>query len=516
MARPIFQSSHHLVLLAVLVLATLSINLGRIPLFDEDEGAYAEVTQEMLRSGDLITPRLEGKAFFHKPPLFYWTQAASVALLGPTEVAFRLPSVLASIAWALLLFLFVRRYLNQLVAGFSVLFLVTAVQTGLITRAAIPDALLNLFIAVTMFAIYAHSQNPRRAYILVAFMGMALGFLTKGPVAILIPLAVSFLFFLWQKKMRAWWRGVCDPLGWLLLLAIAMPWYLALYHNYGWKFIQEIFLVHNVGRFRSAMESHSGPIFYYIPVILLGLMPFTTLLVKGVSGIRQHLSTPLGRFLWLWFGFVFVFFSLAGTKLHHYVVYGYVPLLIIMGQAVDQLKRPWLLALPAFLFVLFFFFFQDVARWAWPRIDDAFAQLVVKGAVDEFGLAYRLIMAAALVAVIIVAVFPRWSMALRTTMLGCIFMVLLSGYLIPKVAQIMQMPIKRAALMAKSLDQDVVMWQADYPSFSVYLGKSVLLRRPQPGDLVVTKVTKLDKIDHHFNILYQQHGIVLARILAGS
>ena len=155
-----------------------------------------------------------------------------------------------------------------------------------------------------------------------------------------------------------------------------------------------------------------------------------------------------------------------------------------------------------------------MARWAWPRIDDAFAQLVVKGAVVEFGMAYRLIMAAALMVVVIVAVFPRWSIALRTTMLGCLFMVLLSGYLIPKVAQIMQLPVKRAALMAKSLGQDVVMWQADYPSFSVYLGRPVLMRIPKAGDLVITKANKLDKIEH-YDILYQEHGIVLTRILAG-
>jgi 4-amino-4-deoxy-L-arabinose transferase-like glycosyltransferase len=514
MAQPIFQNPRQLLLLAVLVCTALFINLGNIPLFDEDEGAYAEVTQEMLRSGDLITPRLEGKPFFHKPPMTYWTQAVSVSVLGPSEFAFRLPSVIASMAWAALLFMFVRRYLDQRVAGFSVLFLATAVQTGLITRAAIPDALLNLFITITLFAIYAYSQNPRRAFILTAFIGMALGFLTKGPVAVLIALVVSFLFFLWQKDLRTWWRGVCHPLGWLLFLCIALPWYLALYHSHGWQFIKEIFLVHNVGRFRSAMESHSGPIIYYIPVILLGLMPFTTVLLKGISAVRQHLSTPLGRFLWLWFGFVFVFFSLAGTKLHHYVVYGYVPLLIFMGQAVDRLKRPWLLALPAFLFLLFFFFFQDVAHWAWPHIDDAFAQVVIKGALDEFGTAHRLVMAAALLTVMIVAVVPRWSIALRTIFLGCLFMGLFSGYLIPKVASIIQLPVKKAALVAKPLGQDVVMWQVSYPSFSVYLGKPVLKRIPHPGDLVITKINKLDKIKHH-DILFQEHGIVLTRILDG-
>ncbi len=514
MAEHTFRSGLGLLLLAVFVSAALFVNLGTIPLFDEDEGAYAEVTREMLASGDLITPRLEGRPFFHKPPVMYWAQAASVAAFGSSEFAFRLPSVMASLAWAALLFLFVRRYLDQRIAIFSVFFLATAVQLGLITRAAIPDAMLNLFITMTMFAIYAHGRDPKRVYILTAYIGMALGFLTKGPVAVLIPVVVSFLFFGWQKDLRTWWRGICHPLGWLLFLAIATPWYLALYHRYGWQFIQEIFMVHNVGRFRSAMESHSGPIIYYIPVILLGLMPFTTLVFKGASDIRRHLSTPLGRFLWLWFGFVFIFFSLAGTKLHHYVVYGYVPLLIFMGQAVDRLKRPWLLALPAFLFLLFFFFFQDAARLAWPHINDGFARMVIKGALDEFGTGHRLVMAAALLAAAVAAFAPGWRMARRTIVLGCLFAGLLSGYLVPKVADIIQLPVKKAALVARPLDRDVVMYQADYPSFSVYLGKPVLRRKPRAGDLIITKTNKIDNIKLH-DILFQEHGIVLATIENG-
>lgn len=512
MVQPLFQNSRHLILLTALVGIALFINLGQIPLFDEDEGAYAEVTQEMLRSGDLVTPRLEGKPFFHKPPITYWTQAICVSLLGPTEFAFRLPSVLASIAWCVLLFMFVRRHMNQRVASFAVLFLAMSVQTGLITRAAIPDALLNLFITTTMFAIYAHSQAPRRIYILTAYVGMALGFLTKGPVAVLIPVVVSFLYFLWQKDLRTWWRGLRDPIGWLLFLVIALPWYLALYHSHGWHFIEEIFLVHNIGRFRSAMESHSGPIFYYIPVILIGLMPFTTLLLQGVSGIRQQLATPMGRFLWLWFGFVLLLFSMAGTKLQHYIVYGYVPLLIFMGQAVDQLKRPWLLVLPAFLILTFFFFFQDVARWAWPHVDDVFAQHVIQGALDEFGSTHRIVMAVALLSVLAVALIPRWTMALRTVILGALFVGVFSGYLIPKFARVLQAPVKKAALMAKPISPDVVMWQMSYPSFSVYFGKAVLKRQPQPGDLVITKASKLETLKRH-EILYQEHGIVLTRII---
>lgn len=512
MNRPLFNRPIGLVVLSLIVTGALFYNLGKIPLFDEDEGAYAEVTLEMLRSGDLVTPRLGGEPFFHKPPMIYWTQAAAVSLFGPNELAFRLPSVLASLAWALLLFGFVRRRMDRETAGFAVLFLIGTVQINVVARGALADAMLNLFITLTMFAVYAYFQQQHKRHIVMAFAGMALGFMTKGPIAILIPLVVSFLFFLVQKNLKAWLRGMAHPLGWLVFLAIALPWYLVLIHRFGWHFVEEIFMVHNVGRFRNGMEGHTGPIFYYIPVILLGMLPFTTVLIRAVSAIKEHLKAPWTRFLWIWFGFVFIFFSIAGTKLQHYIIYGYVPLLILMAHSVGRLKRPWLLVLPAGLCLIPLLLLRQVAAWSLPYIGDDFSRIVVRSALENIGYTHQIILGLCLAAVAALAVIPKWSMPLRIVALGCLFITVTTGHIVPMVADIMQGPVKRAALIAKSRNYDVIMWRMNYPSFHVYYGKPARREKQlSAGDIFITKADKLDQVAP-YDIIYQQHGIVLAEI----
>ena len=512
MNQPLFQKNNRLLLLTAIVLWALFYNLGSVPLFDEDEGAYAEVSLEMLKSGDWITPRLAGQPFFHKPPVIYWTQAASVALLGPSEFAFRLPSVLASLAWALLLFIFVRRRMDQETAGFTVFFLVSTIQLCLITRSALADAFLNLFITLTLFAVFAYFEEQRKRHIITAFAAMGLGFMTKGPIAIVIPLVVSFLFFLSEKSLDRWLRAVCHPMGWAVFFVIALPWYLALIHRFGWHFLQEIFMVHNFGRFRNAMEGHSGPIIYYIPVILIGMLPFTTVLLKAVSLFREQIKSSWMRYLWIWFGFVLVFFSIADTKLQHYIIYGYVPLLIFMANCLNRLKNRWLLALPAVLFLLPVLFLNKIAVWSLPHIADRFAALVVDSAMGELGPRHQMIILLILAGTVTAAAIPRWSIQLRTLVIGCLFIGLTSGHLIPLAGEIMQAPVKTAALLAKAHDYEVIMWQTNYPSFYVYYGKPALRKRKlSPGDIIITKANKMDS-NEAYQIIYRKHGIVLARI----
>ncbi len=511
MKGALFHTLTGRLVLAIIVLTALFYNLSRIPLFDEDEGAYAQVTLEMLKSGDLMVPRLGGEPFFHKPPLIYWTQALSVAFIGPTEFAFRLPSVLASMIWALLLFTFVRRRMDSETAGFTVFFLVSAMQINLVTRGALADAWLNLFITVTLFAIYAYFEKPDKRYILIAFAGAALGFMTKGPIAVLIPLAASLIFFVIQGRFFTWLKAVGHPLGWLVFLVIALPWYLILIHRFGWHFVEEIFMVHNLGRFRNAMEGHSGPLTYYIPVILLGLMPFTSVLIRTLGNLPKHLQSPWTRFLWIWFGFVFVFFSVADTKLQHYIIYGYVPLLILMALSLPQLKRPWLLALPPVLFLLPLLFLQAIARRAAPRIDDEFARIVLQSAMDSLGTPHQMVLGVILAGTLLIALIPRWTMQIRTLVLGCLFIFLTSGHLIPLAADIMQAPVRQAAIMAREKNYDVIMWQMNYPSFHVYYGKAARRKKVlTPGDIIITKADKIEN-PNEFETIFSQHGIILAR-----
>lgn len=497
--------------LVMVVCAALFSQLASIPLFDEDEGAYAEVSREMVESGNWVVPTLEGKPFFHKPPMIYWTQALCIQLFGVNEFALRLPSALASLAWAVMLFFFVRRFSDAQSAWFAVFFLISALQTSIITKAAIADALLNLFVTMTMLAIYLHYHTGKRGWLLLAYAGIALGFMTKGPIAVAVPVMVSAVFYLLQKGIIPWLKIVFSPLGWLIFLLIATPWYLALIHTFGMDFVGEIFLVHNLGRFQHAMEGHSGPIFYYVPVIIVGLLPYTTIALVAFAHMGRHWRSDLGRYLILWFAFVFILFSLAETKLPHYIIYGYVPLLIFMAQALAHLKRPMALMAPMAIFAVIILFLPNIASWLVPYIDDEFSQIVIKSALNEFGLNHYLILGFVLITVIVVATLKPLGMQLRTAVMGLLFMMTINLYLLPKVADIMQQPVKSAALLAKKNNYEVVMWKMNYPSFNVYLGRPVLRRKPLPGDVVVTKANKLKGIRSH-QIIYRKHGIVLTRI----
>lgn len=498
--------------LAAIVVFSLFAGLGSVPLFDEDEGAYSEVTREMLASGDFVTPRLNGETFFHKPPMIYWVQAASVYLFGLNEFALRLPCALASLAWALMLFRFARRNYNGQVAWYAVFFMVTSLQTSIVAKAALADAFLNLFVTLALFHIFDYYREQRRRSVYLTFFYMALGFLSKGPIAILIPLVASGFFFGLKGRWKIWWQAIFNPVGWGALLVIALPWYVALYLQHGPGFIDEIFFTHNVARFQSAFEGHSGSIFYYLPVILLGMLPNTAFLLKACFRLKNLVKDDLNLYLLGWFGFVLIFFSIAGTKLHHYIVYGYIPLFLFMAQVAEDIQHfvnqlIWPVGL-----TLVLFFLPQIAVLVQPYIRDEFAGLVVAGALDNFGWGYRLALGTALLALIVLPFVKALSKMARTALVGAIVLAAVQVFVVPLAGRIMQQPVKEAALIARAQNYQVNMWQMSYHSFSVYRQGLVHKGQPARGDIVITKINKLKDV-RKYTVLYQKHGIVLARII---
>ena len=318
------------------------LGLGSLPLFDLDEGAFAEATREMLASGDFITTYLNGEPRFDKPILIYWLQALAVAVIGVDEWAFRLPSALAACAWMVAVYRFGREFLDETTGLLAALVGMTSAAVVVIGRAATADALLNLWLAVTLLTMYRYHQRPDRRLVLLTYLFMGLGFLTKGPVAVAIPGAVSLLFFASTGHWRAWLRAVLTPPGWLVFLAVAGPWYVMEYLDQGQAFIDGFFLKHNVGRFSDTMESHGGTLYYYLLATPLVVLPWTGLLLAVVPTLRRVLADPLDRFLWIWFGLVFLLFSLSGTQLPHYILYGATPLFLLMARHRARLRSRWL------------------------------------------------------------------------------------------------------------------------------------------------------------------------------
>jgi len=494
------------------ILAGCWFNLGGVPLFDQDEGAFGEATREMVASGNYLATTVNGQPFYDKPILTFWLQAAAVHAFGPREAAVRLPSAIASTLWIVALYLFVRRRYGERTGAAAAFMLATGAQIPIIAKAAIADALLNLFLALTMGSIWLHLESGRRRYARAAAACMALGFLTKGPIAIAIPLGASLAFVLCKKRVGAWTRALADPVAIGLFVAIAAPWYVAEYRVLGPGFVRAFVLKHNIGRLAHPMEGHRGSLFYYIPVVLLGLLPYTVLLLRAAVRVRRWIGDDSLLFGAIWFALVFVFFSVSGTKLPHYVIYGYTPLFLLMALEIPNARSDAILFSPALLLFVAFLFLPEIATLAAPAVKDPFARLLMRESPQEFGHVYRIFFALACAVSIAFMTVRSWDRTVKLAAIGLIATVGLNGFVMPAYARLAQEPIRQAAGLAKERGLDVIIWGVDAPSFLFYSQRLARSGAPGPGDICLMRSTRLERLATPPDILFERHGIVLARL----
>jgi len=495
--------------------------LGAGPLFDVDEGAFAEATREMLASGDWLHTTLNGADRFDKPILVYWLQAASVALLGASEAAVRLPSALCGWAWCLAAAAFARPRFGAAAAMTGATILATCLGVLVIGRAATADALLNVLLVLTMFALWRHLESGARAPLRWAAVWMALGTLAKGPIALLIPAATLALWALLRgaDARRRALAALRDPLAWLLFVAIAAPWYAYALHRHGQAFIDGFLMRHNVGRFTTTLEGHSGGPLYYLIVLPLLFLPWTPLLVRLLRGARSEWSERLGAWLLIWAGFVVVFFSLSGTKLPHYLLYGITPLALLAGVA--------LAAMPT-------------RAWRWTLLATLTATLALLVAAPWLALAlvpgvssplYRALLAgapapawqpaaAAVVVFMLLWAMPIGARPLRLPRLLAMCW-LVAFYAVaaamPWWSEALQGPVARAADAARALRAQeptlrVVQSGLNQPSFAWRYGAAVPHAEPRPGDVVLIRLDR--PLAARTRTLFGERGIALQRVEA--
>ncbi|MFS2027603.1 ArnT family glycosyltransferase [Massilia sp. CT11-137] len=504
------------VLLAAAVWLGLFYNLGAIPLFDVDEGAFGEATREMLVRGDYVSTWLNGQPRFDKPILIYWLQAASVRLFGLDEFALRLPSALAATAWIAAIHTFTRRVVDRDTGRAAAFIAATSAGVVVIGRGAIADALLNLFLALALFDVYRELVDPRPRWRRRAFFWIALGVLTKGPVALLVPAAASLLAFGLQRRMAGWWRAVRDPAGWLILLAVAGPWYALEYAARGDAFLAGFFMRHNVERFLVPLQGHAGSPFFYLPALLLLVLPYTGLLLATLPGMRRLRATPLDTLLWCWFLFVFGFFTLAGTKLTHYLLYGATPLFILMARRRHTLRSRVAALLPALVLGGAVAALPSALRLAAPGARNAYVRDAL-ARTDVLGPAWHAQAVALLASVVLLMLWPGrprtggpWP-RLVAAALACSYAI--GGLLLPAAAELQQGPVKRAALLARHAGWPVRSWRINVPSFSVYRGAvTPATDAPGPGDVILTRSDALDGLPSPVRVLYREGGVLLVRV----
>jgi 4-amino-4-deoxy-L-arabinose transferase-like glycosyltransferase len=492
--------------------------LGAGPLFDVDEGAFAEATREMIASGDWLHTTLNGADRFDKPILVYWLQAASVLAFGENEAAVRLPSGLCAWLWCLGVAHFARPRFGAAAAMAGATVLATSVGVLVIGHAATADALLNVLLVLTLFDLWRRIETGAPAPLRRAAVWMGLGLLAKGPIAVLIPGATLVLYAGFVPNARPRIAAMLrDPVAWLLLVAIAAPWYAYAVHRHGRAFLDGFVMRHNVGRFTTTLEGHSGGPLYYAVVLPLVMLPWTPLLVRVLTDVRATWRAPLGRWLLLWAGFVFTFFSLSGTKLPHYLLYGLTPMALLSGAAlVAPLSRGWRVAQLAALGGTLALLVATpwLALQLAPRVQQPFYRALLSGAPPPPWLPA----AAAIVALLLLAALPvrsrryGWSRMLAMAWLVALYAAVAA---MPWWAEALQGPVARAADAARALrarepSLRVVQAGLNQPSFAWRYGAPVPHRPPVGGDVVLMRVDR--PLPGATETLFSERGIALQRV----
>lgn len=503
-----------LVLLPALWLA-LFAGIGSVPLFDVDEGAFSEASLEMIASGNYAVTTLNGEPRYDKPMLAYWLQAASVKLFGVHEFAFRLPSALAALLWAGLIWRFARRRFGADAADASVLIFAGTLGVALIGRAATADALLNLCLAGIAFSIFDYAEDGRRRDLYLGFLWMGLGVLTKGPIAIALPLLASLIYFISRRRWRDALRAYGSPVGWLILIAIVLPWAYANYRSEGWDFFRGFLLEHNLGRYTDTMEGHGGRLGYYIPVLMLILLPWTALFMRNLSFVKQQFADPYDRWAWVWLATAFVIFSLSATQLPHYILYGCTPILVLMARHRDSLISATRPSVPPLTTLSLFLLLPHLLPLFIARLGER-EQAMLSLAPAGFTTEYHLILGVAIVGILAVAVLrrlPPWPSLACT---GVLYLGAISLAVIPAWGRIQQAPVREAAHLAAALGGPTVVVGLDVPSFSVYRGASTPRRDPQAGELALVRSDRLAALRRelaplHLRELYRNGAVVLVK-----
>lgn len=334
-----FLSQARLLLLAAAALGVFFWRLGAAGLMDPDEGRYAEIAREMLVLGDWLLPHLNFVPYLEKPPLVVWLIGASYLLFGFTEFAARLPVAFSALGGVLLAYALGRRWWGEKAGFWGALVLATAGGYMVLGRLLTLDMTLALFLNAAVALGYLAYEEDRRRLLLPAYLALALAVLTKGPVALVLAVLILGAVSLWERRRP--WTFWLFPGGLLLFGVIAFPWFIWVSLTVP-EFPRYFFWDHHVGRFATA-PIHPEPYYYYLPVLLAALLPWTPLLPGAAAALRPW-TEPRGRFLLLWAGIIFGFYSLSRGKLAPYILPALLPLALLTGRG---LARGWQGALGA-------------------------------------------------------------------------------------------------------------------------------------------------------------------------
>ena len=347
------MSRERLILIAVCSL-TLFAGLGRPPITDSDEAFYAEGAREMVDGGDWLTPHFNYENRFEKPVLYYWLAASTYTLLGVDEGSARLPSALAGLGLTLLTFFLGRRWFNYSTGLLAGLIIATCFGCVVMARQALPDLTLTFFVTLATYSTLTAWLDPpndtfkvdkanRRWHLVIAAVAVACGFLTKGPVALALPCIVvaPILFYeYWAQRSRCHISLIDVTLGLGLFLLLTAPWFLGMTLVHGVEYAERFFLAENFDRFVTARYNAPRPWWYYLPIVIGGLFPWSLYmslwlprLWKFATRRDRIIDLTTARLTW-WALAPLFFYTLSVGKQPRYILPMLCPLALLLAATI--------------------------------------------------------------------------------------------------------------------------------------------------------------------------------------
>lgn len=329
-------------------------NLEYRKLIKPDEGRYAEISREMVVSGDWTTPRLNDLKYFEKPPLQYWATATAYELFGQHQWTSRLWTALTGFAGILLVWFAGLRLFGRDAAIYASILLGSSMLYSLMAHINTLDMGVTFFITLGIVGLLLGQseadKKKQRNWMLLAWAALALAVLSKGLMGLVLPGAALFIYMVVQRDFSVLKRMHWLP-GLAVFLLITAPWfYLVMKANP--EFFQKFFIYEHYTRFTTKDLGRYQPWYYFIPILLLGMLPWTLLMFDTLINAWRGSKLPdkafnAARFLLVWAVFIYLFFTVSGSKLPSYLLPMFPALALLMGkQMVEMSSRRlfWLIA----------------------------------------------------------------------------------------------------------------------------------------------------------------------------
>lgn len=453
-------------------------SIGSFPLFNPDEALYAEPAREMLTNGDWLTTHLNYIVRYTKPPLVIWAQALLMSVLGVSEFSARSFGAACGVMLVLLTQIFVTRYVGLRAGLVAAASLISAPLFFGTARECITDMPLSLFLAAGFMAFYAaFREKSNKLFAMLGYVCIALAVMTKGPVAIVLPVAVLGFFHLTTGTLKEAWSRYLPILGFALVAVITLPWFIAEIIVTNGEYFQEFFVRENFQRFTSVVDSHKGPIWYHVAAVMGGFFPFSLYLPQALITVclqlkekfmqLSSLDGPLDKiwgipktlnqleqraalqfYTFLWLLITVAFFSASVSKLMPYTLPAFPAAATLFALEIERgiaSRGRWRLLAPIALVAVVYGCLLFAGPWIISKIrhlPDGVAPLVQPATIG---------MSIAMVIAVLAGFLNRKQVAIGVTMVAHILLVTL---LAPPLVQ----------ALSKQ-------WEGPIPEFSRYVGK---------------------------------------------